>query len=115
MPVACPPRLLWTFTLGVTKLLQVFNLLEESKLVACPVEVVGWVLYLVICVAIDVVSQEAHTLHEREECHSIGQVLLLHRGEEAVGRLKISLGESLKDVTAELHLADIRTVLGYGL
>ena len=75
----------------------------EGQLVAGAVQVVGGILDLVVGVAIQVVGEEPHALHEGEQRHGIGQQLYLQGCEEVTCRLQVASGESLENLRVEAH------------
>ena len=66
---------------------------------------------LVIYIAIEIVGQEAHALHVREQCHGVRQILNLDWCEETLCRLKIAVSEGLEDLRSEMDLGEVRLVL----
>ena len=76
----------------------------EGELVAGAVQVVGRILDFVVGVAVDVVGEETHTLHEGEQCHGIGQHFNFNGGEEIARRFQITSRERLEDGFVETDL-----------
>jgi len=91
------------------------HLLEKPQLVAGADEVVLGILDFVVRVAIEVVSEETHGLHEGEQGHGEGQMLALHRGEEGDRGLQIPSREGLEDVPTESDAVQIGRVFGLSI
>ena len=75
-----------------------FYALQEFELCFRADEVVLGILRFVVCIAVDVVCQEAHGLHIGEERSGVGQVLDFKRREEDAGALQVALGKGLEDL-----------------
>ena len=98
---------------GISKLcLERLDLPEQLELGNRTHLVVLGIQNLVIDIAIEIVGQEAHALHVREQCHGVRQILNLDWSEEAPCRLKIALGEGLEDLRSEMDLGDVWLVFG---
>ena len=89
--------------------------LEELELGLGAHEIVLGILCLVVSVAVDIVSEEAHGLHIGEEAGGVGQVLDFDGCEEATGALEVSLGEGLKDAHIEVDVVEVLVVFGAGV
>ena len=66
-------------------------------------------------VAREVIPEEAHALHVREELGSVGQERHFERCEEALRRLQVAACECLEDVHAEIDLLVLGRVFGNGV
>ena len=71
--------------------------MEQRHLVPCAHQVVVRVLNLVIRVAVNVIGEETHGLHVREEQGAVREILPLYGGEEGCA-LDVTLCESFEDV-----------------
>ena len=65
------------------------------------------ILNLIVCITVNVIGKETHTLHIGEQCGRIRQILYLHRQQERFGRLQIALCESLEYLHIEIHVGEV--------
>ena len=86
--------------------------LQQLELVASPDKVVVGVLYFIIGVAVDVVGEEAYSLHVGEQRCGIRQVFDFHRGEKSFGARQVAFGECLEYLHVKLNAVNIGVVLG---
>ena len=88
-----------------------FNALEQPELRLGPCEIVLRILYLVICVAVEVVSEEPYALHIREQGCGVWQVLYLYGQQEGPSGFQISFCECPENIQVEIHVVQFPVIL----
>ncbi len=89
--------------------------LKEFELRFGAYEVVLRILDFVVCVAVDVVSEEADGLHVGEQSGGIGQVFDFDGEQEVLGGREVALGECLEDVHVELNVVEVLVIFQTGV
>ena len=87
---------------------------EQLHLSSSADEVVLGISNLVVGVAIEIIAQEAHCLHIREECSGIGEVRNLDVGEETCA-FEIAAGKCFEDLHVEAHATEVGLIFGSGV
>ena len=73
------------------------------------------ILNFIISIAIDIVGQETHALHIREQSSRIGQILYLYRQQERFGRFQIAFCECLEYFHIEIHIRKVFIIFQTGI
>ena len=68
---------------------MLFHALQQFELRFGAHQVVFRILNLIVCITVNVIGKETHTLHIGEQCGRIRQILYLHRQQERLDRKSV--------------------------